>query len=312
MPKILNKYIDNSSTLDYKFVRIDQKIADRIKKENFINITDDYKENGIGYCCIYDNDIIGVASSNIIYNDGIEVNVKVQDNFRRKGIATILASKLILECIKENKTISWDAANLNSVGLATKLGFEYDSPYDTYMIKTPIRCKGQLNTWNYYNELEIMDLMNNIEYGWLDKDKNKHSFADESFSNNYILQSPNEVITNKIGVCWDQVELERYYFKENAWNIKTYFIVHYDGDKCPTHTFLTYEKNNKFYWFEHSWERFKGIHEYNAKWDTNMKSQSIIFQYKNFIIIVKMENILILILFLIKINNHNHSFYGWL
>ena len=122
-----------------------------------------------------------------------------------------------------------------------------------------------MNIWNYYNELDIMDLMSNIEYGWLDKDDVKHSFIDESFSDDYILQSPREVIKNKIGVCWDQVELERYFFRGNDWNIKTYFIVHYDGNKCPTHTFLTYEKNDKYYWFEHSWERFRGIHEYNTE-----------------------------------------------
>ena len=45
--------------------------------------------------------------------------------------------------------------------------------------------------------------------------------------------------------------------------MKTYFIVHDDGDKCPTHTFSTYEKSNKYYWFEHLWKRFRGIHEYN-------------------------------------------------
>ena len=45
----------------------------------------------------------------------------------RIGIATTLASLLILNCIKENKKISWDAANLNSVSLSQKLGFEYDS-----------------------------------------------------------------------------------------------------------------------------------------------------------------------------------------
>ena len=131
-------------------------------------------------------------------------------------------------------------------------------------LENPIKAKGQLNIWNYYNEFEIMDLMKDIEYGWVDKNNNKHSVVDETYSDNYILQSPNEVIKNKIGVCWDQVELERYYFKGNDWNIKTYFLVHYDGDKCPTHTFLTFEKNNKYYWFEDSWERFRGIHEYQS------------------------------------------------
>lgn len=131
-------------------------------------------------------------------------------------------------------------------------------------LENPIKAKGQLNIWNYYNEFEIMDLMKDIEYGWVDKNNNKHSIVDETYSDNYILQSPNEVIKNKIGVCWDQVELERYYFKGNDWNVKTYFLVHYDGDKCPTHTFLTFEKNKKYYWFEHSWERFRGIHEYQS------------------------------------------------
>lgn len=131
-------------------------------------------------------------------------------------------------------------------------------------LEHPIKAKGQLNIWNYYNEFEIMDLMKNIDYGWIDKDNKKHVLVDETYSDNYILQSPKEIIKNKIGICWDQVELERYYFKGNDWNIKTYFLVHYDGDKCPTHTFLTFEKNNKCYWFEHSWEKFRGIHEYKS------------------------------------------------
>lgn len=126
----------------------------------------------------------------------------------------------------------------------------------------PIKAKGQLNIWQFYNEFEIMKLMENIEYGWVDKNSDKHIIVDENYSDNYVLQSPKEILKNKIGVCWDQVELERYYFKGNDWNIKTYFIVHYDNDKCPTHTFLTFEKDNKYYWFENSWLIFKGIHEY--------------------------------------------------
>ena len=136
---------------------------------------------------------------------------------------------------------------------------------DIVPLKEPIKAKGQLNIWNYYNELEVMELMKDIKYGWIDKDNNKYIDDFELFSEKYILQSPTDVIKNKVGVCWDQVELERYYFKPNAWNIKTFFLVHYDGDKCPTHTFLTFEKDNKHYWFEHSWEIFRGIHEYNTE-----------------------------------------------
>jgi hypothetical protein len=111
----------------------------------------------------------------------------------------------------------------------------------------------------------IIKKLENIEYGWLDKNNKIHKEINNEFSNNYILQSPEQVIKNKIGVCWDQVELERYLFKKENINFNTYFIVHYDNDKCPTHTFLIYEQNNKYYWFEHSWELFKGIHEYNSE-----------------------------------------------
>lgn len=115
----------------------------------------------------------------------------------------------------------------------------------------------------YKDEVNIMELMNDIEYGWIDKNNNPHITVD-NFSDNYRLQSPNKLIKTKLGVCWDQVELERKYFSENSFNIKTYFIVYYDNDKCPTHTFLTFNKNNKVYWFEHSYEKFRGIHEYNT------------------------------------------------
>ena len=148
---------------------------------------------------------------------------------------------------------------------------------------SPIKAKGSLNIWQFYNEFEIMNLMENIEYGWIDKNNNKYNVVDESYSDNYILQDPKEIIKNKIGVCWDQVELERYYFKGNDWNLKSYFIVHYDNDKCPTHTFLTFEKNNKYYWFEHAWERFRGIHEYQTQ-------KELLFDVKNKFIKYELNN----------------------
>lgn len=128
--------ISKTLSKEYDLVKIDTFLEKRIKQEHFMNITDDYKKYGIGYCCIYNDEIIGVASSNIFYKDGIEVNIRVKDEYRRKGIATAMASKLILECLKENRKVSWDAANMDSVGLAKKLGFEYDSTYNIY--KFPI------------------------------------------------------------------------------------------------------------------------------------------------------------------------------
>ena len=112
------------------------------------------------------------------------------------------------------------------------------------------------------DEFKIMDLMNDIKYGWIDKNGSKR-YDNDNFFDDYRLESYEEVIKNKLGVCWDQVELERFYF-EKKYKVKTYFIVYYDNIKCPTHTFLVFKKNKKYYWFEHAWEWYKGIHEYNS------------------------------------------------
>lgn len=125
-------HMANSLENDFKITKIDETLANKIKEIDFINITDNYKKNGIGFCCMVNDEIIGVASSNIFYKDGIEVNIKVKEEYRRKGIATAMASRLIIECLERHKKVSWDAANAYSVGLAQKLGFEYDSAYSIY------------------------------------------------------------------------------------------------------------------------------------------------------------------------------------
>ncbi len=150
-------------------------------------------------------------------------------------------------------------------------------------IDNKIKSRGNLGIWNYYTDEEIMKLMAQISYGWIDKYDNRNYEVNEDFSNNYILQSPQQVLWTKIGVCWDQVELERYYFDNTKINKKTYFLCYYDDNKCPTHTFLVYEKNNCYYWFEHSWEKYRCIHTFNSIQDllNNVKTKFIESELNN-------------------------------
>lgn len=32
----------------------------------------------------------------------------------------------------------------------------------------------------------------------------------------------------------------------------------------PSHTFLVYQNNNYYYWFEHSWNKYMGVHQYKS------------------------------------------------
>ena len=118
------------------------------------------------------------------------------------------------------------------------------------------------------NELqEILNKLDDIKYGFVSIDKNIYQDDskdwDKNFSKLYRLQSPEELIKNKYGVCWDQVELERYYLTQNNIEAKSYFIIAYAKMQEPTHTFIVV-KSDKYYWLEHSWELYRGIHEYET------------------------------------------------
>lgn len=118
---------------------------------------------------------------------------------------------------------------------------------------------------------ELMSFMqNNIEYGFIGKnDDKKYSYEDNNFKKKfveeYFLQSPEELLENKIGTCWDDVELERSWFSKNNYDFKTYFMMFIKEkvNNLPMHTFLVYQKDDKFYWFEYSDYKNRGIHEYN-------------------------------------------------
>lgn len=88
-----------------------------------------YRQLGIGAVICKDNLIISGASSYSRYQDGIEIEIDTRKEYRRKGLAYICASRLILECLKYNLYPSWDAHNPASISLAQKLGYHYDHTY---------------------------------------------------------------------------------------------------------------------------------------------------------------------------------------
>lgn len=123
----------------YKIMKIDSELYKKIQETDSyvtnLGMSENYEKNGIGFVVLNQEDkIISVITSNGVYKDGVEINIKVDENERRKGIATAISSKMILECLEKNIYPSWDAANLNSVHLAEKLGYELDSEYRTYKV----------------------------------------------------------------------------------------------------------------------------------------------------------------------------------
>jgi len=95
---------------------------------------EDYQKRGLGFVVLHKGRIVCGASSYTVYNEGIEIEIDTQEDYRRKGLATACAARLILECLDRGLYPSWDAANTISVALAEKLGYHMDKPYFAYEI----------------------------------------------------------------------------------------------------------------------------------------------------------------------------------
>ncbi len=93
-----------------------------------------YLELGKGIVILKEGRIVSGASSYTRYNEGIEIEVDTIESERRKHLAIVACSALIIRCLKENLYPSWDAQNMNSVRLAEKLGYEFDHEYVAYEV----------------------------------------------------------------------------------------------------------------------------------------------------------------------------------
>ena len=98
-----------------------------------------YLKWGRGVVILKDGKIVAGASSYTSYQGGIEIEVDTVQEERRKGLATICCSALILNCLEEGLYPSWDAQNLSSVHLAEKLGYEFSHEYVAYEVARTCR-----------------------------------------------------------------------------------------------------------------------------------------------------------------------------
>ena len=93
-----------------------------------------YLEMGRGFAVLKDGEPVSVASSYTVYREGIEIEIDTLEAERRKGLASAVCARLILSCLDDGLYPSWDAANMDSVHLAEKLGYEFSHEYPCYWL----------------------------------------------------------------------------------------------------------------------------------------------------------------------------------
>ena len=125
----------------YVIRKIDSDLYEECLKnplfEDFVSVfesKEQYLAIGRGFVITKNGKIVSGASSYSRYLDGIEIEVDTLEEERRKGLASIACSKLILSCLDDGLYPSWDAANMESVKLAEKLGYEFSHEYSVYCV----------------------------------------------------------------------------------------------------------------------------------------------------------------------------------
>lgn len=113
-------------------------------------------------------------------------------------------------------------------------------------------------------------LEENIEYGWLDLNKEKHIMTMKDFRKLYRTVTIEDTIKSGLGVCIEQIHLMHYLFNKINIPNKMFCCRIYEPDDYNNleeeehmHCFLLYYLNGKVYHMEHPNFNRTGIYEYN-------------------------------------------------
>lgn len=112
----------------------------------------------------------------------------------------------------------------------------------------------------------------NIQYGWLDLNKQPHIMTMKDFRKLYRTVSIEETIKSGMGICIEQIHLMHYLFDKIGVKNKMFCCRIYEPDDYNNleedehmHCFLLYYLNGKVYHMEHPNFNRSGIYEYNSE-----------------------------------------------
>ena len=84
---------------------------------------------------------------------------------------------------------------------------------------------------------EFFDYICSIRYGYKDRNNNLHFLGDEDFKKyQYSFSTPEQIIDNNCGWCWDLSELIKLYCRKNGIACKSFFLEYLSNDFHHTHT----------------------------------------------------------------------------
>ena len=111
----------------------------------------------------------------------------------------------------------------------------------------------------------ILKSMNNIKLGYADRKGNLYHVFNKKFNDIFYLRKPEDIIQSNIATNFEQVELERFLLSKQDISFRTYFLLYQENIPSASHSFVIYKDNDRYYWLENAWIKYRGIHEYSTK-----------------------------------------------
>lgn len=118
---------------------IDEKLASHLASlpDSPFDLSDfdsaaDFAARAPGFALLDGEKLMGLAYASLVCSQGIEVSIFVDEPYRRQGVATALAARLLLSSLQRGLRPNWDAANRESCNLAEKLGYRSVESYTSW------------------------------------------------------------------------------------------------------------------------------------------------------------------------------------
>lgn len=95
---------------------------------------EDFIARGFGFCILARDEIVCAGTTFAICARGIEIQISTREKQQRKGLATVVAARLLTHCLQNNLDPHWDAENERSASLAMKLGYTPQGNYPMWLV----------------------------------------------------------------------------------------------------------------------------------------------------------------------------------
>lgn len=123
--------------IDERIVEIDKEMIIKGEILKFWESLEKFFQNGLGYCVLKDNAIIGTCISVFVSGQEFEIGINTYGTEHRgKGLASVMAREFICECLENNATPHWTTEDFrkDSIAIAEKMGFLQQPKYIAYFI----------------------------------------------------------------------------------------------------------------------------------------------------------------------------------